>query len=219
MSTIAPDTPATRGSSISAIKIGGAAAIVIIAVAVGALFYSNRRVTTPPETVEVTPASATQTLPAPIPNPTPRTEADSASANAEARTITAIDAASTAKDAPTAVAPGQPQAIPQAAPQVPTKRVVAPAKDAAIGKKKAVPEIPPAEPVETSAPAPVAISPPAPAPVPALPPAEAPKSETVACADASNLFSRELCLFQECAKPEYRSHAECARFSGPGGRP
>ena len=197
--------------------IGGSAAIVMVAVTVLALLYANRRGPAPHETVEVLPASGTQAVAAPLSTPIRSTDADGGAKPAEAPSIPAIEAASTAKDATTAEPPGERQALPQ----VPTNRVARPAKDAALRKKGPAPPTTVMQepaPAETPAPAPVALTPPAPAAPTVSPALEPAKAEAVACADNSNPFSRELCLWQECAKPEYRSHPECARFSGPGGR-
>lgn len=213
-STTALDKSEKPRPNITTMTIGGSAAVVVIAVGFAALFYANRPGPAPVEGVEVPPANRAQAVTAPTSTPVINTEADGASANAQAQTIPTIEPASAAKDAPTAEASGEPQALTQ----VPTNRVVVPSKDAAPRKKGPAPALaaPESAPIEAPAPTPVAITPPAPAPAAVSPPLDVPKVETVACADSSNPFSRELCLWQECAKPEYRSHSECARFSGPG---
>jgi hypothetical protein len=144
-----------------------------------------------------------------------RDESAAAPAKAEAPSVPAVDtAAMVVKDAPAAEAPAAPEATPPLS-AIPKR---APAQDAAPRKKAraAAPAAEPA-PVETPPPQPAVIAPPPPVPVTAPPP-EPVKVEKVACADSSNPFSREACLWQECAKPEFRSHAECARFTGPGGQ-
>lgn len=141
-------------------------------------------------------------------------ERDGVAATVEASSIPAMEAATVVKEAPIAEAPSAPEATPEVAPHP----AVAPPKDVARRKKeraRATP-VPEPAPVESPQPRPVAIAPPTPAPVTTSPPVEPAKVERVACADSSNPFGRELCLWQECAKPEYRSHAECARFTGPG---
>ncbi len=208
------DKAATQRSSITVMKIGGAAAIVIVAAAVAARFYVNPPSPTTHERVEVAPAGGTQAVPAPTPIPIRNNEPDGASANAQAPSTAPMEATSTVKDLSTTGSPSEPPTTQQ----VPTNRVAAPAKDAVLRKKASPTATSEPAPVETVTPAPVTIAPPAPAPAMAAPAPEPPKAESVACGDISNPFSRELCLWQECAKPEYRSHSECARFSGPGGR-
>jgi hypothetical protein len=144
-------------------------------------------------------------------------EPDGASANAEAPSTPAKEAATPVDEPSVAKAPGAPEVTPQAS----THRAAVPSRAAAQRKKGASPPTaaPEPAPVETPPPAtPVAIEPAAPVPVTAAPPAEPPKVERAVCADSSNPFSREACLWEECAKPEFRSRPECARFTGPGGR-
>jgi hypothetical protein len=209
------DPSAKPRSRALALKIGGAAAIVIIAVAVAAAFYASRSAA-PKGKAEGSPASATAPMPAATPSPmVHRDEPVGASAKPETPSIPPMEAATTVDKAPVSEAIDAPEATPQ----VPANRTVALPKDAAQRRKGRPPPAAVAEPapVDTPPPQPVAIAPPAPAPAPASAPAEPAKSERIACADSSNPFSRELCLWQECVKPEYRSHAECARFTGGGG--
>jgi len=209
--THAGETPTTHPARASALKIGGAAAIVIVAVFGAVAFYATR-VATPAKNDEGPVVTVTTPVAAPMPTANRSDETDAAAAKAEAPSIRAVDTAATAdKEAPIAE-------VPTASPTTPPVNAqrVAPSKDAAP-RKKARPAAPVAEPapVETPPPQPVVVAP-TPAPVTAPSP-EPVKVERVACADSSNPFSREACLWQECAKPEFRSHAECARFTGPGG--
>jgi zinc-ribbon domain len=210
------DMPAAHRSSGPAIRIGGAAAIVIIAVLVAAAFHANRPAT-PAAEVASAPASPTQPMPAPAANPTQRGEPDGGSRGPETPTIASMDVANAVGDAATATTPSAPEATPLA--DVPVHRV-APPKESAPRKKARAPSSPAAEsaPPENPPPPPVEIAAPPPTPVTPSPTVEFVKVEKVACADSANPFSRELCLWQECAKPEYRSHAECSRFAGPGGQ-
>jgi hypothetical protein len=208
----APETPTTHRSRATALKIGGAAAIVIVAVFAAVAFYASR-VAAPAKKSEAPAVIVTTPATAPVPSAARTDQSDAAAAKVDAPTVPAVETAATAggKDAPAAEVPG----VPDATPSVPVNPK-APSKDAA--RRKARPAAPVAEPapVETPPPQPVVIAPPPPAPVTAPP--EPVKVERVACADSSNPFSREACLWQECAKPEFRSHAECARFTGPGGQ-
>ena len=197
-------------------KIGGAAVIVIVAVFAAVAFYANRMATSP--TKKEAPA-VTVTTPVPAPISAKRSD-DSvvAPAKMEAPGVLPVEATTAAKEtqqAPIAEAP----VASEATVQPPAAQTVAPAKDTIPARKRraAATPTPAPAPVESPPAQPVAIEPPAPAPAPAPPP-EPVKVEKVACADSSNLFTREACLWQECAKPEFRSHAECARFTGPGGQ-
>ena len=208
----APEAPTTHRSRATALKIGGVAAVAIVAVFAAVAFYATR-VAAPARKNEAPTVTVTTPIPAAQPSATRADQSDAAAAKVEAPTIPAVETAATVgKDAPAAEAPGAPDATPP----VPVNPK-ANSKDAAQ-RRKARPADPVAEPapVETPPPQPVVIAPPPPAPVTAPP--EPVKAEKVACADSSNPFSREACLWQECAKPEFRSHAECARFTGPGGQ-
>jgi outer membrane biosynthesis protein TonB len=198
-------------------KIGGAAAIVIVAAFGAVAFYANRVATS---AAKKEGPAVTITTPVAAPMSAKRSdESDAAPAKTEAPSILPVEATSAVKEtqqAPTAEAP----VAPEATVQPPTAQAVAPAKDTTPVRKRraAATPAPAPAPVESPSPQPVAAEPPAPAPAPApAPPPEPARVERVACADSSNPFSREACLWQECAKPEFRSHAECARFTGPGG--
>jgi hypothetical protein len=210
------DKPPTHRLRIPAVKIGGAVVIVMIVVFVAVAFHANGPGTTPAK-VAAAPAIATQQVPASTPAPPPAEEPDGRTPAAEAPNDAPTQAAITLDAPPIADTRNASEVTPQA--EVPMQRPAATAKDAARRNKARAPagattqapapvESPPPQPVEVALPAALPVTPPAPvAPV---------KAETVACADSSNPFARELCLWQECAKPEYRSHAECARFSAPG---
>ena len=209
----AAETPTTHPSRTGALKIGGTAAIVIVAVFAAVAYYATR-VATPAKSNEGAAVTVTTPIAAPLPTASRSDEGDTAAAKVVAPSIPAVDTAATAvKEAPIVEAP----AAAEATPPVAAQRTAAPSKDAPP-RRKARPAVPAAEPapVETAPPQPVVVAPP-PAPVTAPPP-EPVKVEKVACADSANPFSREACLWQECAKPEFRSHAECARFTGPGGQ-
>jgi len=205
------DKPPTQRSSVPTRKIVGAAIILVMA-AVAVAFFANR-VATPARNAGDTSATAVEATSAPTPRPVRSDEPDRALANPDAASTPAIEAGAAAAEPPIAETPP-----PQGSPQRPsTKPVMSPA-NATQRKKGRAPTtpLPGPAPVEDPSPQPVAIAPPAPASVTASPAVEPVKVERVPCADSSNLFSRELCLWQECPKAEYRSHAECARFTGPG---
>ena len=208
------DMPAAHRWSGPAIRIGGAAAIVIIAVVAAAAFYAKRPATPAAEVASV-PASPTLPMPAPAPSATQGGEPDGGSRGPETPTILSIDVANAVGDAAIATTPSAPEATPPV--DLPV-RPVAPPKESAPRKKARAPSTSVTEPspIESPPPQAVEIAAPPPAPVAPSPRVEPVKVERVACADSSNPFTRELCLWQECAKPEYRSHAECARFTGPG---
>ena len=200
--------PVTARPSARALKIGGAAAILIVAVA--AVFYASR-VSTPAVKPAPLPATVTQPTLAPLPSTRQTAEPAPVSANPEASTP-ASEAPTAVKEAPIAAT----SSAAEPAPQPVTNATTTPPKEAAQRKKARAPAPPPSPaPIETPPPQPVEAVAPVPAPAPAPAPAPPPKVETVACAESTNLFSREACLWQECAKPEFRSHAECARFTGP----
>jgi len=209
---------ATHRLSVPAMKIGAVAVIAIIAVFAAVAFYANRPAT-PVGKVVAAPAvaaraSATKPMPAPTPRPMQSDEPDGASPSSEAPSIAPTEAHAVAKT-PITNTPSAPEATPQL--DVSTHRTAAPPKKAARRNKERTSASPMTEPApaETPAPRAVEIAPPA-RPLTPAPPIEPVKVEKVACTDSSNPFSRELCLWQECAKPEYRSHAECARFTGTG---
>ena len=213
----AGETPQPHRSRATAMKIGGAAVIVIVAAFGAVAFYANRVATTPAKK-DAPAVTVTTPVAAPVTSAKRNDESVGAPAKTEAASMLPVEATTPVKEpqqAPIAEAPVASDATaPPAAAQT-----VAPAKDTTSARKRrAAPTPTPAPaPVETPSPQPVAVEPPAPAPAPAPPP-EPVKVERVACADSSNPFSREACLWQECAKPEFRSHAECARFTGPGGQ-
>ncbi|HEX6795821.1 MAG TPA: hypothetical protein VF304_18405 [Casimicrobiaceae bacterium] len=152
----------------------------------------------------------------PTPAPAQGNEAAGAPAATEPSSVPPTEAA-VVVEAPVAAAPAAPEITPQI--EIPKHPVVAPSKEAASRRSKRAVAVPPPEPaaapVESPPPQPVEVAAPAPAPVAPSPP-PAPKVEKIACGDVGNPFSREVCLWQECAKPEFKSHAECARFAGPG---
>jgi hypothetical protein len=229
---------ATSRSGVPAMKVVGAAALAIIATFAAVAFYASR-VAPPAGEAGAPSAAAVEPTSASVSSAILSHESNSASPTPDTPSAIGIEAATAVNEAPTTEASSAPDATsqvpahdakeastaeapraPEAMAQVPTHRTVAPAKNAAQRKKGRAPATPVPEPapMESQAPQPVAIAPPASGPVTIAPPVEPPKAESVACADTPNPFSRELCLWQECAKPEYRSHAECARFTGPSGR-
>jgi hypothetical protein len=211
-STQAVDTLEPHPLRATALKIGGAAAIVIVAVFAAVAFYATR-VATPAGKKEAPAVTATTAASTPMPSAR-NSEPDAAVAKAEAPSTPVVETvAAPVKENPVAEAPSAPDVTPP----VPTQRTVTPSKDAAPRRRARPAAAAEPAPVETPPPQPVVIAPPTPAPETAPPP-EPVKVETVACADRSNPFSREACLWQECAKPEFRSHAECARFTGPNGQ-
>jgi hypothetical protein len=210
----AADTPDAPRSRASVLKIGGAAAIVIVAAVAAAAFYATR-VGAPAKSNETPAVTVTTPVAAPVEAARRSDASDAAPTKAEAPSIPAVETVTNANEAPIAAAP----AAPEVTPAVSATPKEVPPRDAAPRKRARASAAPAAEPApaEPAPAAPVVVAPPAPAPV-TTPPAEPVKVEKVACADSSNPFSREACLWQECAKPEFRAHAECARFTGPTGR-
>lgn len=227
-----PTAPRFR---LSTIAVGAAAFVVIVAVAIAAKLYWHGS-GVPPEkaaaaprspkpplalspSLEATIVTPIGTTPSPTPDaasgelPAAATDANTTRTNAP--NADATEATNGAR-APVTEAPTAPAATtPSIA--VPSPHPVPPSKEAQRKKGRA-PATAVAEPAPVAGPPPdqpVAPAPP-PAPVIATPSVEAARVEAVACANSSNFFSREACLWQECAKPEFRSHAECARFTGPG---
>lgn len=219
------EEPTARRARFPALAIGGVAAVVII----GALAVFAFRVNRPPAVASVqaparvsAPTAAPITsptvapMPSPMPAPAPGNEAAAAPSAAEPPSVSSTEAAVTV-EAPAAATPAASDAAPPI--EVPKRAAAASPKEPAARKnRRATPAPPPGPapvPVEAPPPQPVEVAAPAPAPVaPPAPPA--PKVAEVACADVGNPFSREICLWQECAKPEFQSHAECARFTGAG---
>jgi len=209
----APTPPTARSPthrpSARAMKAGAAAAVLLIAIFAAAAFYANRPVM---HSTNATPA------PAGVSEPSPPGAPGASQSDARERPSTASEAPAQAVPAlePTPVADpaGTTQALPQAD-AAPTPIVAPPIKP--VPRKRERAASPPPEPPPPEPPAPQTVQAAAPPPAPATPvaPVEAVKVEKVACADSSNLFSREACLWQECAKPEFHSHPECARFTGP----
>ena len=211
-SSLAREKPPARRSTVPATRIG-AAVVVTIAIVVAAAFYMNRPAT-PAAKVVAASTRATQVAPAPAARTMPIDLPDGGSPRAEAPGIAPTQAPVAGAATPMANMPAAPEVVRH--PDV-ARPAVAPAKAIGLRKKPPAPArlvTEPPAPSESPAPVPVEIA--MPAPVQA-PPIEPVKVEKVACADSSNPFARELCLWQECAKPEFRSHAECARFTGPGG--
>jgi hypothetical protein len=230
--------PATPRSSIPALKLVGAAAIAIIATFVAVGFYASR-VAAPGGKAGAASTTSVEPTSAPVSSAILGRESNSAPPTPDAASVAAMAPATAVKAAPNTEGQSAPDATsqvpahdakeasiaeapkaPETMAQVPTHRTVAPAKNAAQRKKGRAPATAATEPApaESQPPQPVATAPPTPAPVTISPPVEPPKAESVACADSANPFSRELCLWQQCAKPEYQLHAECARFTGPSGR-
>jgi len=208
----ASDRQPTRQLSLRAMKIGAAAAVLIVVVFAAAAFYANRP-GTHSTTARAAPASVPEPSGAGASSATRSDVPDRASTSGEAPVVAPPEAPIAVEQTPAASEPGSTDAMPPSdATSTPT---VAPPTKAAPRKKERAVASPAPEP-EPPSPPPQAVEA-APAPVPAAPaPAvEAVKVDKVACADSSNLFSREACLWQECAKPEFHSHVECARFTGP----
>jgi len=207
------DKSATHRSRVPAMKIGAAVVIVMMAVFVAVVFHANRPAT--PAAKEVaTPAIAMQPMPASAPRPLQSDEPDDRVPSSGPSTVVPRDAALVVEEAPLADARSASDVTPQA--DLPTQRTAAPPNQAQRKKSRTpASRVTEPAPAESPLPQPVVASP-APAPATPSPPVEPVKVERVACADNANPFARELCLWQECAKPDYRSHAECARFTGSG---
>ena len=204
----------THRSSARAIKIGGAAVVVILAVFAAAAFYAKRP-GAPAAKADAPVASTPQPMSAPMPAATQSDQPRETSTKTEGPIPPPINAATAVNAAPIA----ESSIPPEATAPVSAQGTVAPPKDAPQRKKARAPTtpVPEAAAVDNPAPQPAPVAPPQPAPVTAAPPAEPAKVERVACADNANPFSREICLWQECAKPQFRTHDECARFTGPRG--
>ena len=209
----ASDRPPTRQLSVRAMTIGAAAAVLIIAILASAAFFANRPATRS-ETVTAAPAGVPESSGAGASSATQSDAPDRASTSGEAPVVAPPEAPIAVEQAPAASVPGSTEAMPPSdATSAPT---VAPPTKAAPRKKERAVANPAPEPAPPSPPPQAVEATPAPAPAaPAPAVVEAVKVDKVACADSSNLFSREACLWQECAKPEFHSHAECARFTGP----
>ena len=217
---------AMRRSGAMPMKIGAVALVAIIAVVVGVAFHTYRPATPAGKTLATPISAAAPTpgptpiqrsesdAPAPPPTSTQRDESEGRAANVQAPDI-----------APTEAGTAQPsiadKAESEATPPVDVAKPAPASKSNATQRTKArAPITPPTAPSPVDNPVPRAaeVAAPVPEPVAPAPAIEPAKVEKVACADSANPFSREVCLWQECAKPEFQSHAECARFTGPGGR-
>jgi zinc ribbon protein len=209
--------PAPHRRRVPVLTIGATAIVVVIAVFVALAFHGKR----PAPDARLSAASATSTpsTPAPMPAPAQTRPPDGLGpSDTEPPPMPQAEPASVVT-APAAAAPDAPVTTLQGA-DTPTSRATAPAREGAPRRRARAVATPAVEPVPVESPPlpPVEVAPPPPASVAPSLPVEPAKVEKVACADSSNPFSREACLWQECAKPEFRSHAECARFAGPGGR-
>ena len=219
------DNVVTSRPHVPAMKVGAAAAAIAIIAVFVVVFHANRPATTTqepkvPGKAADTPATALERISMPPLSPIQGADSvgpptNAASTNAAMPNVPAMDATTSVKDTSTTDAPG----TGETKLQVPPQRSVAAPKDDVQRKKGRTPApAPEPAPIQSLAPEPIASEPPAATPSNDAPLVQPAKVERVVCEDSPNFFSRERCLWQECAKPENRSLGECARFTGPSGQ-